>query len=49
MRGNLAQTLPMGCMRVFMTLSCNSVVMMFSRCAALSRVGSLVSAVNCTI
>ena len=48
-RGNFAQTLPMGCMRVFITLSCNSVVMVLIRCAALSNVGSLACEVNCTI
>ena len=31
-RGNLLQTLPIGCMRVFMTPSCSSVVIRFRRC-----------------
>jgi len=31
-RGSLFQTTPMGCMRVFMTPSCSSVVMRFRRC-----------------
>jgi len=30
-RGNLFQTTPMGCIRVFMTFSCSSVVIRFSR------------------
>ena len=49
MRGNFAQTFSIGCIRVFITLSCNSVVMMFNRCDALSNVGSLVPEVNCKI
>ena len=31
-RGSFFQTLPIGCMRVFMTPSCSSVVIRFSRC-----------------
>jgi hypothetical protein len=33
-RGNLLHTLPIGCMRVFMTPSCSSVVMRLRRCVA---------------
>ncbi|GIV00944.1 MAG: hypothetical protein KatS3mg014_2559 [Actinomycetota bacterium] len=36
-RGNLLQTLPIGCIRVFITPSWSSVVMRFSRCAAAVR------------
>ena len=34
MRGNLLSTLPIGCIRVFITLACNSVVSRLSRCTA---------------
>ena len=33
MRGSLSQALPIGCMRVFITPSCRSVVMWDSRCS----------------
>ena len=39
MRGNLLQTLPIGCMRVFMTPSCSSVVIRLSRCAVREQTG----------
>jgi hypothetical protein len=32
-RGNFDQTFPIGCIRVFMTLSCSSLVMWLRRCA----------------
>ncbi len=38
-RGNLLQTLPIGCMRVFMTPSCSSEVTRFRRCVAPSKRG----------
>ena len=39
MRGNLLQMLPIGCMRVFMTPSCSSVVSRLSRCAVPEKAG----------
>ena len=38
MRGNLLQTLPMGCIRVFITLACSSVVSRFRRCVGAVKV-----------
>ncbi len=45
-RGSLFQTIPMGCMRVFMTPSCNSVVIRFSRCEVALRAASSRSVLN---
>ena len=39
-RGNLFQTLPMGCMRVFITPACNSVVIRFKRCEVATKFAS---------
>ena len=48
MRGNLFQRLPICCMRVFMTPSCSSVVIRFSRWAVRSRPASLELLMNCS-
>ena len=48
-RGSLFQTTPMGCMRVFITPSCSSVVMRFKRCEVAFRVASSWRALNCRI
>ena len=48
-RGNLLHTLPICCIRVFITPSCNSVVMRFNRCDVPSREASPRLLVNCTI
>ena len=45
-RGSLFHTIPMGCMRVFMTPSCNSVVIRFSRCEVALRAASSRSVLN---
>ena len=41
MRGNLFQMLPIGCMRVFITSSCSSVVIRFRRCETCLKAGVL--------
>jgi hypothetical protein len=48
-RGNLLQMLPIGCMRVFITPSCSSVVMRLSRWLGASRPASSVAFENCRI
>src|SRR5690349_8597502 len=48
-RGNLAQTFPIGCIRVFMTPSCSSVVIRLSRCEVAWTTGSSLPAVCCRI
>ena len=46
-RGNLFQMLPMGCIRVFMTLACSSVVSRFSLCTVPRKGASSWEALNC--
>ena len=48
-RGNLFQMLPIGCMRVFMTLACSSVVSRFSRCTVPRKAASSCEVLNCMI
>ena len=48
-RGSLFHTIPIGCMRVFMTPSCSSVVIRFSRCEVAFSAASSRKALNCRI
>ncbi len=48
-RGNRSHTLPMGCMRVFMTRSCSSVVIKFKRWEAELKLLSFSVRLNCRI
>ncbi len=48
-RGNLFQMLPIGCMRVFMTLTCSSVVSRLSRCTVPRNEASSWEVLNCMI
>ena len=48
-RGNLFQMLPIGCMRVFMTLACSSVVSRLSRCTVPRKEASSWEVLNCMI
>ncbi len=48
-RGSLFQTMPIGCMRVFMTPSCSSLVIRFSRCEVALSAASSRSVLYCRI